>query len=469
MLSERISKPKDQPMKGGGKPVTGRVKTATSPGWFTPKGVLRLQRTLGNRAVARLSEARLSDMPARRPSAPERNWREVLIQRAGPYQGLLPEHDTYGDKYKFQGVDSDKFTYHHIIPENKLHEALPKLKAILEAEGESDERSRLKAGVEKLKGAAREQWINTRARNTTYAINKEYSDYGVVVTEGQLKPLIADNTTLDPLFKTVKDLVVEQLRTKLKYKFLRAKSDFRDALSEQLKEPESTWVGAVQGLVDANKLENYPVVDPQAVVAAINSAPQPRKGSRKGNIMRAVDVYVNGVTFDEYSTGKHPELHADSVAMPAYLKRIVRDSGMPKQGQDELEDSVTWMPGNIHRGPESKTRLSPKAGKDFDHLVDDGGDSFETAAANLVETPHFQRLIALDGKLGRIIAIDDGKLITAENITLAADTVEDMLAIQQFGLTQYDKENWREKTVGGKQQMRLERNDQRLRAAGLIE
>src|SRR5262245_3779400 len=65
-------------------------------------GSLReLQRSIGNHAVAALARAR-------RPAAGQPGGRAVTIQRAGDPEGLMKEHH------------ASKFTYHHIIPENKL-------------------------------------------------------------------------------------------------------------------------------------------------------------------------------------------------------------------------------------------------------------------------------------------------------------------------------------------------------------
>ena len=43
-----------------------------------------------------------------------------------------------------------------------------------------------------------------------------------------------------------------------------------------------------------------------------------------------------------------------------------------------------------------------------------------------------------------------------------------MLAIQQWGLTQFKPENWEEKTVKENQWMRLVNNQERLKAANLV-
>lgn len=77
-------------------------QSATRTGDAPPARLLRdLQQSIGNRAVG-------AALRARRPSAGQPTGGGGTLQRAGDPEGLMKEHHKSG------------FTYHHIIPENKL-------------------------------------------------------------------------------------------------------------------------------------------------------------------------------------------------------------------------------------------------------------------------------------------------------------------------------------------------------------
>ena len=452
-------------------PISGLRGILTDPTIATPTQVLHLQRLAGNRAVNQLLEASTPRQVIQiHPSAAN------IVQRAGEYRGLLPEHTTYSDTYTFEGGSKDDFTYHHIIPENRLHEVLAKLNIIFGSDVDSEDMERLRSGSETLKGGARELWIDTRTRNTTYAINHEFKDYGVAVDGSEIKKLIVAQNTHKPLFDAIAALIFKSIQARLEPDFTTMKGKLRKGVVEILKGPERDWLWAVSNLVGKIKFNGKPIFQSAEVENIIASTPKGRRGTNKGNIIRGIEEYSAATTFDVFYRTHYPELQWDYSGTTTSLKKVVKENGLPRDNQDELTDAVTWIPGNIHRGPSSKLRINPKDKKNFKVLLDDGGETFEKAAANLVAQGHYELLARLNEHVETLNGTAEEDLTKPENVKLAADMLGEMVELQKFGVTQFNKDAWQEISVNTgtdkkpkmEKKMRLVKNKSKLRSVGLM-
>ena len=296
----------------------------------------------------------------------------------------------------------------------------------------------------------------TRAKNTTMAINKEFSDYELFVDEAGIKTILEKHTTLDPLFASVEKLIRERLKTKLESGFKTQRNKLTSQMIELLKTgSEATWIQDMPGIANGITFKARPIFQSGDVENIIRTALQPRKGLKKGNIKKGIQNYIKEQTFEKFYLSAYPELHTPTIGGGSSLKKLLRDNGLPKQDQDELEDAVTWNPGNIHRGPESKLRLNPEDADHFNESLDDGGDSFEKAAVNLVAAEHYTELTELNGKLDELLGKGDDVLLEPETLDLAIDIIKRMRTIQGRELTQFKKGAWKEVTIGGEKKMRV--------------
>lgn len=394
-----------------------------------------------------------------------------VAQLAGDYDGLLPAHETHGDHHIFQGQRNSEFTYHHIIPENKLHDAYAKLRVIMKY---TDPQHALHAGVESLKANAREQWLKTRAVNTAHAFNKEFDDYGLNLSVAAITPLIEAHSTFKPLFDAVLTAAKNQLIPRLETQFNKQANKLKDLLVALLKSDaffQSWGLGQGAGAITAEviqvnqRIHGYDMYDPAEFTAILDEIPakSPKGHSNKGELVRRLVEHARRPAVQSFFMRNYTALHGSK----GNLASLVRDNGLPKEGQDELEDAITWNPGNIHRGPKSSLRLSPSAKGDFDRLLDDGGDEFEVAAVNIVSTGHYQSLEALSADIETLDKLDVTQP-SGEAIELASQIVHKMVALQQFGVTQFHAGNWEELPPlkqGGKPFVRLKQNDQAIRGA----
>jgi hypothetical protein len=398
------------------------------------------------------------------------------VQRAGDYGGLMPEHDTFGKSYTFGGKTETGFTYHHIIPENKLHDVHKKLKEILadDASMQSETGQSLTKGIEGLKAGGREQWVATRTVNAVSAINKEFSDYGVVVTPEEIGPLLRQYTVLDPLFLHVAALAKRKVIPLIESRFSTEKAKLAPRFIELLKDnafiqrwEQRNVTADVAGIVQAIKLDGNVIFDAAAVEGVVLSMPpKGAKGSNKGALVESIKEHAQSVRLDDYYAANYGNLTKSNVSSTSYLKRVVRDKALPRENQDELEDVLTWNPGNLHRGP--KSELREKA----DALLDDGGDSFEFAAVNLLKTEHYLDLSVLNKNLDVLLAAKTDPP-SEDTVQLASGIIYRMIDIQKRGLTEYKAEAWEEVTpqVGEegeedkKGYMRLKQNTEKIKAA----
>jgi hypothetical protein len=395
-----------------------------------------------------------------------------IVQKAGDYSGLLPDHDVEkDDAYTFgqQNERKKEFTYHHIIPENILTKVYDKIKILLDktknTKGEQEDR--LRTETEGLKSGGRKLWLDTRAKNTAYIINTNFSDYGVSVTPEQLRPLIEANTRLDTLFPAIRDFI----KHKFKSVFLSLHTVLLKAIKEKVKEPDflSEWQQKNAGttimtILQPLNISGKPIFNANEVEQIVHGTPYQNlngRGTNKGELIRLIDDYAKSKTFDNFYSQSFPELVVEKKGDKNYLYTNVSEKGLPRNNPDELRDAMEWNPGNIHRGPKSSYRLDPKYVSQFEALQDDGGDSFEYAAVNLVGTEHFTKLELLSRNISSLLQADTDNP-SQETLTLAGGIIAQMVDIQAYGVTKFQESSWEKH---GANKMRVKLNEDAIRAA----
>ena len=125
-----------------------------------------LQQSIGNRAVARL-------LRAPRPAAGQPGSGAAKLQRAGDPQGLMKEHH------------ASKFTYHHIIPENKLLAFWNKLKA-------KGHLPLIQTGLKSVTTRGLAQFDEAALSNIKLDLNKEIKPVVESWDESKFKEVLAD-------------------------------------------------------------------------------------------------------------------------------------------------------------------------------------------------------------------------------------------------------------------------------------
>jgi hypothetical protein len=407
--------------------------------------------------------------PQRKPDAVQR-----VMQRASDYDGLLPAHEALGQSYTFQGAANTTFTYHHIIPENKLATAVIKLKAILAAApaAASAGNAALHQSSATLQADAAEQQLLTRVKNTTHAVNAMFLADTVAVSESSVETALRANAALPGLWAAVKTLVINAMS-----ELLRRKKDalrkgliaiFKTQAFERavtLRNTASIDEGLAE-LVAATGVDHNAV--PLLDVVTLRGLLLANAGNKAERLV-AVSEHLAGVSAETFTTNNYPTVTAGGTTADT-LKGILRANGLAADAHtdDPLLYAVQWNQGNIHRGPSSTLRVS--SGAHHDPLLDDGGDAFETAAVNLVSLGHFQELQALNGELTILNAAVVAPP-TPATIALARTVLDRMHTIHQHGLTQFNPAQWHQVNVGGADKARLVANPGKqhaARAAGAI-
>ncbi len=272
-----------------------------------------------------------------------------VVQRAGDPEGLMPEHHASG------------FTYHHIIPENKLHSLWETL--------ESKDHTRL------LKGGL-----------------------GSVVDRGldQLKSAALGNITLD-LKKEIGEVTGSWESSKFE-------AIVADAIAG--KSPEQLADTHFPGLKDPS--HEY-----------------------HGSYLPIKTIFNKRFKVIGESTGKNV---TDTVA--AEEDAFMADAN----AKAVVNKLLMWMPGNIHRGPSKRVTPGDAA---FDKDLDDGGDSFEEAAKQVISPEHFATIKSLDQKI-------DAYLGNPSDTSVLPDLGKLLEKMKAFSVTDYKPENWEEVNVGTK-------------------
>ena len=390
------------------------------------------------------------------------------LQRAGDYSGLLPGHETYSDSYEFQNQTKTDFTYHHIIPENKLHLVIGKLKELLKG----DDIEELSEKKTQLQNTAQEQWLSSRTKNTVYAINAEFSDFGVELSESQIKSILSGNRTIDPIFTEVEEIIKTQVTKKIKTDSAKKRDNLIKSFKKLFNQDKIMikWSNDeiqkdVKTIVENNQIRIFfnPFFQEDPIKDIIaNHKPKENKKNKstepptpnKGAVIKEIEKYCKNNIEEFYQRAcKLITENSFYVSGSRTLKAYLRDTALPREDQDELEDAVAWNPGNIHRGPKSDLRPNPKT-PGFDELLDDGGEEFEKAAQNLVTKEHYQTLEKLNTNIDNFLGNYNNNNLQMK-IQAATTIVEQMLDIQQQGLTKFNQEQWEEVNLNNEQKMRV--------------
>jgi len=403
----------------------------------------------------------------------------AVVQRASDYAGILPKHETFEDSYRFQGRRSTDFTYHHIIPENKLEKVYKQLRTIrdyLEGDGPSNKTSNaFNAQLSGLVTNARKGWLKTRARNTTYALQQDFGDLPVQIPESKVEEILKAyaQTQDDP-----SGAFQSQYKQELEPNFHEAKRKARSTVSTMLNTTSFFRTGwgderLIRELWEAlgKDVYNFDILAPwlqDALQAVRDEDEQHRITSKvldKRSVLKHIKFALQRYDLETYFRDKFPALSALRPTQGT-LKKLLQQNAIPHEDSEHLEHAVQWNPGNIHRGPASSKRLNPDAGEEFDALVDDGGDNFEKAAANLVERKHYEVLEELNEQIDGFLKVPIRNGVPDDNkIAAAVEIVRRMRALMEFGLTKFDEHQWEQK---GDKHMRLRKNNTNLRAVGLI-
>lgn len=380
------------------------------------------------------------------------------IQLASAYNGRMAKHEAYGDSYQHEQQEKTDFTYHHIVPENLLVKFTKGL-AVVQGWG-ADQAVDSAAAELVTKNTAHR--VRVRAKDLTYEVNKALGGE-VSVTESEVYEIVSKKVGIDEqwgamiaLIRGKVDKIVQERKTALKRK-LQSKLTGKS----ELKKTESGHLAILQRMLPGLESTDRPFTRaaPMLTYSALADITQNHSNwaARAGSI-------VDGYATDTAMQG-HFDWVLEDATTDGKLKRIVRDNGLEDDSMG-LEDAIAWNPGNVHRGPSSSLRRSPgKLG--FDALIDDGGNSFEIAAANLVSTGHFALLTRLNQEVTAFNAID----LKAQNLdranarSKAAAAMGTMSAIYDQGTTAFNPAQWQESG----ESMELVRDDTKLRAAGLIQ
>lgn len=401
----------------------------------------------------------------------------AVVQRESSFDGLLPKHETFGDFYTFKGRRSTDFTYHHIIPESKLKKVTERLTIIrdhLQGRGQRNERSQeFNTELGGLLEGARAGWLQTRVKNTTYALQQEFGDLEIQISESQVEQALKTADQLNDTRGRIQSYYKEQLEPD----FRTAMREARDAVKAMLqkdfyRDPWRNGQNFEQFLEELDPKfydrETFELQLQDALQAVRDE--EKRSGTRgdrlgrrsvKEHIMRVFEMH----NLEAYFRRAFPELSSLELRRGT-LGKLLQENALPHEEKEHLEHAVQWNPGNIHRGPSSSKRLNPESTREFDELVDDGGDNFEKAAANLVTTEHYRTLKALNTKIDRFLAGSIEDALDDDSIEAAIEIVAQMHDLMTFGLTRFDERQWEPK---GDKHMRLKMDEARLRAAGLIE
>lgn len=372
--------------------------------------------------------------------------RNTVFQFAGDYSGLLPKHEAYEDDVPTGA------TYHHIIPENKLKSVIPRLKHILQSDTRKESTERF--GI--FMGQAGEQWLRTRITNTVYAINGMYDE--LQVTAGEIAPILGKYTDFGTLFPVFYELLFAKLKSVYSQLGLRMSNALRTAGSYNRDELADFVAGVIQTVHCENQLSadfltelflqsaEKELVHKQKSKFRINKATVCAEIARLPDRIVVAEMYPNLIGEGRTS-----------------LKGILRANAVFGV-EDEFDAAMCWNPGNIHRGP---SKRAVEGDINYDELLDDGGEKFEKSAANLVAPAHYAELVNLNSDIESLMALAVG---TEGEVALAQRIVQRMIALQEIGLTQYDKDKWVpvDPNDARNQKRRIVRDDIKLMQAGLI-
>lgn len=373
--------------------------------------------------------------------------RNTVFQFAGDYSGLLPKHEAYEDDVPTGA------TYHHIIPENKLKSVIPRLKHILQSDTRKESTERF--GI--FMGQAGEQWLRTRITNTVYAINGMYDE--LQVTAGEIAPILGKYTDFGTLFPVFYELLFAKLKS-VYSPVIQGVIDLLLADDNSYTREELNDVAGA--LIELLHCENQLSADfltelfLQSAEKELVHKEKSRFRINKVVVCAEIAKLPNRIVVAEM----YPNLIGEGRTS---LKGILRANAVFGV-ENEFDAAMCWNPGNIHRGP---SKRAVEGDINYDELLDDGGEKFEKSAANLVEPAHYAELVNLNSAIDQLIALAVG---SQGEVALAQGIVQQMITLQEIGLTQYDKDKWVpvDPNDARNQKRRIVRNDIKLMHAGLV-
>jgi Domain of unknown function (DUF4157) len=272
-----------------------------------------------------------------------------LLQRAGDPEGLMKEHHASG------------FTYHHIIPENKLHTLWNLL-------SENNHLALLQTGLKSVTKRGLEQFNEAGLSNIKLDLKKEISEIVNDWSDEKYEEIMAEACA-----GKSSELLANQ---------------FFPGLEKDTHEFHSSYRNII-------------------------------------NIFNKRFKVMGQTTGDKITS-------------------TVGAEGSEYLGDDSAKETVQkllmWMPGNIHRGPSK--RFTPKD-KGFDKDLDDGGDSFEEAAKQIISSTQFETVQSLNTNIDKYVANPSDTSVLA--------TIGNLLdQMKSFSVTDYDASQWEEVTIGPK-------------------
>jgi hypothetical protein len=272
-----------------------------------------------------------------------------LLQRAGDPEGLMKEHHASG------------FTYHHIIPENKLH-------TLWDLLSKNNHLARLQTGLKSVTKRGLEQFNEAGLSNIKLDLKKEISEIVNDWSDEKYEEIMAEACA-----GKSSELLANQ---------------FFPGLEKDTHEFHSSYRNII-------------------------------------NIFNKRFKVMGQTTGDKITS-------------------TVGADGSEYLGDDSAKETVQkllmWMPGNIHRGPSK--RFTPKD-KGFDKDLDDGGDSFEEAAKQIISSTQFETVQSLNTNIDKYVVNPSDTSVLA--------TIGNLLdQMKSFSVTDYDASQWEEVTIGPK-------------------
>lgn len=334
-----------------------------------------------------------------------------VTQLAGDYFGLMPRHETFGDKVPTGA------TYHHIISEDILKKVLDILRpSLAEGEGQTPE-------GKIVMDQARAQWLHTRVTDTVYALNKAVGDFPV--TEGEMTSLLERCAGLETLFLATRDLYLGKLREGFSR---RLSAELRSYGKYYTRAEISTMATNLLAAIGGGYFFSQEAMEAVLLTEARKIKEPHADSSFQVNKAKACLALGEKCTVEEIER-KAPFL-VKPETIPGYVYHILQVYALEKDS--DLEDSaILWNPGNIHRGPSS--RLYPKE-DGYDKSLDDGGDDFEESVVHILSPAHYLLLDNLRKHLADL---------TIHKSPEAIKTVlEEVATLQRIGLTNYKEKQW---------------------------
>lgn len=406
---------------------------------------------------------------------------QMPMQRASDYSGRMLDHDYFGDSYDFKGARNNRFTYHHIIPENKLEDITKEFEAMNAYLSTRNDRNPERDGFYKrymkdLLANSKAHRDEVRAKNTHYWINREIQHWetDVTLSLGQTRQFLAKaGEDMGAIFRVfsdhfckpkMKEYYSDYAATSQDHKIIKRLLDTREIehfLNKNQGEIESIIDYKFAQTPEQRRIYNFPKVKADTVAAVIelvNERPKKNPPS-KGDLYKTLLKTIKRSDKYDYMARNYDYLGDPKPRNNGFLSRILNKSASFLDDDSLVEAAVQWNPGNIHRGPSSSFRLGPDS-PNFNELLDDGGKRFEKAAQQLVSADHYMLLVGLNSRIdtylqnGKFSAIRDDDTRN-HKIANASLILKSMVDIQNMGTTGFREDQWEQIGQGNGAAMRL--------------